>query len=662
MAATRPRAYMRNSIEDKESPSMHTSPTLTMSNSASNSSNSPPEPTTPPPPRRSRYPDLGRVPLHRRGTSKTYERLEDLLKEAGYKETRIFTPETERAEGNEGSGDKRNSVVEGVGAVVGFLTGLMPGGTGSRTHLPSTAEESAQYTTSPLEYSPPVSPLVQRRPPRSATTRTSFDATEPPTPTNLTSSIDSLADPTPKAIRHQASGYAQQRPSLAHRTSSQLSHTSSRVQKQPSRASLDRSDTSTIVSPRPSRAGAYLRHMASRASVQSVPPRPNSTPVGLFTRPKLLITDGDSEGPPSTLSRQGNGEGEDAEPPLPPSWLESVARAVLFGGTGAYIGGPSNHPSLEQRPLRTTRSSLSQKRHPKSRSGPSDQTNHLIIPPPLLSRLERGRSRGSVGEVSLTQVVCRSAPGSRSGSLVRDDGKERLRGRGRRRTETDRVPSLARTQVEGDVWSSARRKSGNRNHASASSNENRDLGGWGGDTESGDDHTGPGTTSEEDDDDGELDLARILVPPKRQNSIKSLRKHLASEALAGSGAHATLVKLAGGAGSRAGRLGWGTGAAASSSHVNPRFDHGYEAPSSARRLKSPMDDDWDGDEGQGWGSGWMKKRAGEGSDDDDASFAGFFGEGREPFESGRSRRSATGKSRLGFNGAWGLMGGAGGGS
>ncbi|KAJ3497119.1 hypothetical protein NLJ89_g10392 [Agrocybe chaxingu] len=207
------------------------------------------------------------------------------------------------------------------------------------------------------------------------------------------------------------------------------------------------------------------------------------------------------------------------------------------------------------------------------------------------------------------------------------------------------------------MWSSPRRKLGNRNHASTSSSENRNLGGWGGDTESGDDNMGPGTTSEEDDDDGELDLARILVPPKRQNSIKSLRKHLATEALTGSGAHATLVKLSGGAGSRPAILGRGTGAAASS---NPRFDHGYDAPRSARKLKSPMDDDWDGGETQGWGSGWMKKRSGGGSDDDDESFAGFFGEGREPFGSGRSRRSATGKSRLGFNGAWGLMGGPGG--
>ena len=47
------------------------------------------------PPRQSRsrtcYGDLGRIPLHRRETSKTYEWLQDLLKEAGYKETRVFT-------------------------------------------------------------------------------------------------------------------------------------------------------------------------------------------------------------------------------------------------------------------------------------------------------------------------------------------------------------------------------------------------------------------------------------------------------------------------------------------------------------------------------------------------------------------------------------------
>ena len=50
----------------------------------------------------SRYPaalskgEPGRVPLHRRGTSRTLEAMEDLLRENGYKETRILTPEAER--------------------------------------------------------------------------------------------------------------------------------------------------------------------------------------------------------------------------------------------------------------------------------------------------------------------------------------------------------------------------------------------------------------------------------------------------------------------------------------------------------------------------------------------------------------------------------------
>ncbi|KAN0105195.1 hypothetical protein V8E52_011268 [Russula decolorans] len=49
------------------------------------------------------------IPLHHRGTLKTYEHLEDLLKEAGYKETHIFTPEN------------------GVDTVVGVLAGLVLG-------------------------------------------------------------------------------------------------------------------------------------------------------------------------------------------------------------------------------------------------------------------------------------------------------------------------------------------------------------------------------------------------------------------------------------------------------------------------------------------------------------------------------------------------------
>src|ERR1700733_7410151 len=70
------------------------------------------------------YPTSLGVPLHRRGTSKTYEHLEDLLQEVGYKETHVFTPENGSRQklksGRRGCGSVRG----GVGAVVGFLTGL----------------------------------------------------------------------------------------------------------------------------------------------------------------------------------------------------------------------------------------------------------------------------------------------------------------------------------------------------------------------------------------------------------------------------------------------------------------------------------------------------------------------------------------------------------
>jgi hypothetical protein len=142
----------------------------------------------------------------------------------------------------------------------------------------------------------------------------------------------------------------------------------------------------------------------------------------------------------------------------------------------------------------------------------------------------------SVGKVSRTAVVCRSAPVSRSGSRARArgavewlkgeefgiwfrDGKEkRTRNIGRRkasgRKKADGVPSLASTRVEGDIWSSGAEVGNNRNRYA----EEGDEGDIDGDIEDGED--GPSSSE------GELDLAKMLVPPKRQNSIRSLRKHL----------------------------------------------------------------------------------------------------------------------------------------
>ena len=90
------------------------------------------------------------------------------------------------------------------------------------------------------------------------------------------------------------------------------------------------------------------------------------------------------------------------------------------------------------------------------RSRLSDQTNSpltptsgsrssFFVPPPLFSQIERSRSRRSEGEVSRTRVVCRSAPGSRKGSVTcsggtyNDDHKERSRMRDNTREDVYQV-------------------------------------------------------------------------------------------------------------------------------------------------------------------------------------------------------------------------------
>ena len=608
---------------------------MSLSNSVSNSSSSPPEPTTPPRTShsRTRYPDLGRVPLHRRGNSKTYECLEDLLKEAGYKETRVFTPETERSKSGDDHGDdgenqeNRLSVRDGMEAVVGFFTGLLPGAMSSRTSLVQPPEPGRNGPVT-LQDDPPSPSPVHRHAPRS---------------------------------NHS------QRPSLPHRNTTPFSHHNSHpMQKQSSRSSLHlqaiQQQHFNMVSPRSPRTSAYVQHAASASSL---PPRPRSTPAHISTRPAIFVTDNDHDG--------------STQPPLPPTWLESVARAVLFGGTGAYIGGPSSYNShhesytgpsspLFAKPhvLRTTRSSLSQvssrrskhhHRQPNRRSGLSDQTNSPVTPtsgsrdsffgpPSLFSQIERGRSRRSEGEVSRTRVVCRSAPGSRSGSVTRsgggngkDGGRERARkrDRSRRKEEKGRLPSLARTQAEGDVWEQDRKNEGGNSHV------NRYLSGWDADAHS---EAGSSASSEEEDD-GELDLARILVPPKRQNSIKSLRKHLTSETGGGPG-HGAYASLKYHDASAGRETGGGDGSG------------GNRIPRILQRRKMADGEDWDGESQEEWGGGWVRKGGAGNRESEDESFVGFgfFGEGRTNLGGTSTKKNRNGSgtttNRLGFRG---LMGG-----
>lgn len=131
-----------------------------------------------------------------------------------------------------------------------------------------------------------------------------------------------------------------------------------------------------------------------------------------------------------------------------------------------------------------------------------------------------------------TSVVCRSAPASRAGSRVRrsveedkwsrnkrdDEGRrkgkreeEAKKGKGKGKRREDMVPSLARTRVENDQWSmrkciSSSDHDGLRQEVSSSDDEDDD--------------------EEEEEEEGELDLERLLVPARRQASIRSLRKHL----------------------------------------------------------------------------------------------------------------------------------------
>lgn len=103
---------------------------------------------------RSRYPShltpdgVGKKPyLHRRGTSKTLESLEDLLREAGYKETRVFSAEPE-AILDAASQSSRMS------AVVGFISNFMPLSTRSLGRAAGVAVANATTPTVRIDSSP----------------------------------------------------------------------------------------------------------------------------------------------------------------------------------------------------------------------------------------------------------------------------------------------------------------------------------------------------------------------------------------------------------------------------------------------------------------------------------------------------------------------------
>ncbi|KAG2114541.1 hypothetical protein DEU56DRAFT_841887 [Suillus clintonianus] len=542
--------------------------------------------TTPPstPPRgRTRYPDsLARVPLHRRGTSKTYERLEDLLREAGYKETRVFTPESERH--NDHTTDRHASSVRGgVGAVVGFLAGLV-----SRNS--SMAREPISNKDSLSPRSQPPSPLAH------------IQGLHPSSSTSQSASSYSF-NTSPESLRKHSRFHA----THARRNVFPETH----GQPRPPNSHYMRHQSSSNFSRDAPNAHAYLRHMASAPNIQPLAKRPSSSNVSLRShrnpqpRPRpsrrslLLSADDIIE--------------TDDPPPLPSNWMESVAKALLSGVV----------PDTAS--TRKTSSTFSD-----ATNKPREQRR----PPLLCAQVRDQRANRIEGKVSQTNVMCRSAPASRAGSRVRrtgaeDEGsghrrdderrrknkrdEESRKGKGKRK-ESDMVPSLARTRVENDEWSMSRYlpASHRQEGPSSSSSSSEDM------------------DDDEEEDEGELDLERLLVPARRQASIRSLRKHLHPPTTTGSlrGLPPTSPSIT----------------TASTSIINGQLSP--FAPDSRQHIW--LDDSW----GTGRGRRWV---VGEEDDEGDGYGNGAFSASETG--SGTSTRTRAGmKRRRGLPGAWAQWG------
>ncbi|KAI6134783.1 hypothetical protein EV401DRAFT_1904822 [Pisolithus croceorrhizus] len=448
----------------------------------------PSTPGTPPRGRTmARYPEsLGRVPLHRRGTSKTYERLEDLLREAGYRETRVFTPEAERsARNSSGKQESRlnSSIRGGVGAVVGFLTGLVSrnsslcreSATSGEVTTPSTSRQvEGQMSSAPSSPSLRVEQLngLAKASNRSNLSSESLHITAQRMRINSALGSAEPIHPSAGTTRHIVQPHhltQQQRPSL-HR--------------QPSK--LGQSHVPAV--------HAHLRHMASAPNIQPLNKCPSSSEISLRSHQRLTSNPWAPSRNTASSSFVSNYEckreakDQSSLPPLPRNWLEShPARTVATQKSSSAL---SEHSSSQRKGPRPTRK------------------------PSLLCPEVQGQ-KAKICEVQVHHavVLCRSAPTSRTSSPVRtsiidqhSQIRSNLAGSHPDSWDTDIVPSLAKTRVENDEWEI----------------QHRYLGGWGMDTRG---NESP-SDDDDDDDDDELGLDRLLVPARRQHSVRSLRKHL----------------------------------------------------------------------------------------------------------------------------------------
>ena len=499
-----------------------------------------------------RYPDsLARVPLHRRGTSKTYERLEDLLREAGYKETRVFTPETDRdtrttAEKDGGAG----STMRGsVGAVVDFIAGLVT----RSSSLPREAESLEDSSTQPTlhAWSPPPSPLAHalhikndmaRR--ASLSRKGSSESIRRRTCVGMSGDASQSTHSYQAVQLYQSSQGLPHHPHLKQRAHHH--HPNNRRHHQ----FYNYSSKSSSTKPNPPNARAHLRHMASAPNIQPLMKRPSLSEASLRShaigrehrsgmRRTFILNDEDSivESDCEPHNRVTMDDEHQVHPPLPRNWIDSVAKALLSG-----VGGPAAVTSddASTRTVKTVSTRKSSALSDKSNQEGRGRPHKRVTRPPLLCvQVQDMKARTSESQVACTNVMCRSTPTSRASSRVRNgghDGHTQTVSGGKRREgdnagnrrkwksrDADVVPSLARTRVENDDWMAPRQRySGGWGMQQGSAQAHLE-GTWSDDSDGdGDDDD----DDEEEEEEGELGLDRLLVPALRQHSIQSLRRHL----------------------------------------------------------------------------------------------------------------------------------------
>ncbi|KDQ10287.1 hypothetical protein BOTBODRAFT_47140 [Botryobasidium botryosum FD-172 SS1] len=294
--------------------------------------------------------------VRQRGTSKTYESLEELLTAAGYRETRIFTPESERVEAAAAaavSDDRRASLTERVG-IGRLLSGWIPGSTppkqGKDEPSPEVASEPSRNNYDRLLPSSPLAHRTRTASPLSRTrTRSQNQDQETIRPSRTI---------TPASKFHDASA------TPLHR----------QLYKTASSASLRMGNTTRSSAPRPART-SLLRHAASTPHFREHLQAEKSAVAAKQARSRPVSHDG---------------------------WLSAFVRGV-FGATSQPQASANDHPSPDS---------------PQSR-GRSAQAKRAVTNPSRLAHPSQSRGLPAAPIIKHESVICRSTPASRSSSVVR---------------------------------------------------------------------------------------------------------------------------------------------------------------------------------------------------------------------------------------------------